>query len=173
MRTRQDPASLTEAIRQQILSFDPDQPVSDVATMEQIVDREIFQRRLQTTLLVAFAGLALLVAAFGVYGVLSYLVEQSRQEYGVRMALGARPAQVLSRVLISGLRMTIGGIALGLVVAAGFTRLLSHLLFGDTPRDPGTFVFAPLCLVVMAVLAMLLPARRAMRVDPIIALRYE
>jgi putative ABC transport system permease protein len=173
VRTRQDPVDLTEAIRREILSVDPDQPISDVATMETILDRETFQRHLQAILLAAFAGLAVLVAAFGVYGVISYMVEQNRHEFGVRMALGARPAQVLSNVIGSGLRMTAGGVVLGLIAALGFTRLLSHVLFGIGPWDVPTYAGVSIVLMAAAVLATLIPAVRATRVDPLAALREE
>lgn len=173
VRTRQDPASLTEAIRQRILSVDPDQPISDVATMEQVLDREVFQRRLQMIVLTAFAALALLVAAFGVYGVVSYLVEQSTHEIGVRLALGARPIDVLSSVVVSCLRMTIGGVLAGLIGAAALTRLLADLLFGVTPYDPVTFAGAAGVLGIVALLAALVPATRAVGVDPLTALRQE
>ncbi len=173
VRTRGDPTGLVDAIRERIRSVDPDQPIANVATMEQILDREVFERRLQTILLSAFAGLALLVSAFGVYGVVSYIVEQSRHEIGVRMALGARPAEAVGNVLGSGLQMVAGGVAMGLIVALGMTRFLSHVLFGIGPRDIPTFAGVAIVLVTVGVFATLIPAVRATRVDPIAALREE
>ncbi len=173
VRTRGASAGIVDAIREQIRSVDPDQPIADVETMEQVLDREVFERRLQTILLSAFAGLALLVSAFGVYGVVSYIVEQSRHEIGVRMALGARPVEAIRHVLGSGLRMVAGGVATGLIVALAVTRFLSHVLFGIGPRDVATFAAVSVVLVVVGALAVLIPAARATRVNPITALREE
>ncbi|MEJ2080991.1 MAG: hypothetical protein P8Y94_02160 [Acidobacteriota bacterium] len=173
VRTRGASAGIVDAIREQIRSVDPDQPIADVETMEQVLDREVFERRLQTILLSAFAGLALLVSAFGVYGVVSYIVEQSRHEIGVRMALGARPVEAIRHVLGSGLRMVAGGVATGLIAALAVTRFLSHVLFGIGPRDVATFAAVSVVLVAVGALAVLIPAARATRVNPITALREE
>ena len=173
IRTRQDPLSLTDAVRRAIKAVDAEQPVSAVASMEQILDREVFQRRVQAILLGAFAALALVVAALGVYGVISYLVQQNTHEIGVRAALGARPAEILSNVLRRGLRLALAGMGVGLVAAFGLTRFLSHLLFGVSPRDPLTFTLVTAGVVLVALLATALPARRATKIDPMVALRHE
>lgn len=173
IHTQVDPASLASAVRQAVWSIDPDQPVTEVATMEEILDREVFARRLQMTLLAAFAGLALLLAAIGLYGVLAYLVGQQLPEIGVRMALGAAPADILRRVLLRGLRLALIGIALGFAGALVLSRLVASVLYGIKPGDPPTYALVALVLLVTAALASYLPARRAMRVDPIATLREE
>ncbi|HEX4168748.1 MAG TPA: FtsX-like permease family protein, partial [Bryobacteraceae bacterium] len=125
------------------------------------------------TLLAVFAAIALLLASIGIYGVLSYLVGQRTQEIGVRMALGARRADVLRMVLTDGARMTAIGIAIGIVAALGLTQLMSSLLFGVSPNDPFTFALVVLILSTIALLACYVPARRAMNIDPTLALREE
>ncbi len=171
--TKVDPASLASAVRQAIWSVDTDQPVTDMVTMAEILDREVFPRRLQATLLTVLAGLALLLAAVGLYGVLTYLVGQQVPEIGLRMALGAAPGDVLRRVAGHALRLTIIGLGLGIAGALAVSRLLASLLFGVQPRDPVTYGMAAAMLLFTAGIASYLPVRRAVRVDPIVALREE
>lgn len=173
IRTRVDPANVVSAVRQAIWAVDHDQPLTDVATMEQILDREVFQRRVQMTLLGAFAGLALLLAAIGLYGVLAYLVGQQIPEIGIRMALGAAPADVLRRVVGHGLTLAVIGVAIGAAGALALSRLIASVLFEVKPTDPLTYAVVALLLLLTATIASYLPARRAMRVDPMTALRHE
>jgi predicted permease len=173
LRTNGDPASLMGAVREAIRSVDPDQPVSNVATMEEVLGREASQRRLGMILLTAFAVLALLLASLGIYGVLAYFVAQHRNEIGVRLALGATPARILLLVLQKGMKLTLLGVAIGLAASFALTRLMTSLLFGVKAVDPLTFAAVPLLLAVVALLACWIPARRAAKVDPMVALRYE
>jgi putative ABC transport system permease protein len=173
IRTRVDPGSVVSAVRRAIWSLDPDQPITELATMEEILDKEVFQRRLQTTLLAVFAGLALLLAAIGLYGVLAYLVGRQIPEIGLRLALGAAPSDILRRVVGHGLRLTVAGLAAGLAGSLVLSRVLSSVLFGVTATDPATYAVVALLLLLTAALASYVPARRAMRVDPIVALREE
>ncbi len=173
LRTNGDPMSVAGAVRQTIRSVDPDQPVSNVATMEEVLGREASQRRLGMILLTAFAVLALLLASLGIYGVLAYFVAQHRNEIGVRLALGATPARILLLVLQKGMKLTLLGVAIGLAASFALTRLMSSLLFGVKAVDPLTFAAVPVLLTVVAFLACWLPARRAAKVDPMVALRYE
>jgi putative ABC transport system permease protein len=173
VRTASDPRAFAAAIRQQVQGVDPDQPVFDVKTMEERVTASVERRRFSATLLGLFAGLALGLALIGLNGVISYLVAQRTHEIGVRMALGARPAGVLRLVLGQALGMAAAGVATGLIVAAFATRLLANQLFGVEPVDPTTFLAVPAMLTAAALAASSIPAWRAMRVDPLIALRYE
>jgi predicted permease len=173
IQTRGDPASAASAVRQAIWRVDPDQPITRLATMEEILDGEVFQRRLQMTLLAVFAGLALLLAAIGLYGVLAYLVGQQTPEIGVRMALGAAPWDIVRRVVGQGLRLTGIGLVTGLAGALAATRALGSVLFGVKPADPLTYSAVAAVLLLTAALASYLPARRGMRVDPMVALRQE
>lgn len=173
VRTRGDAKVLAGAVRAAIQSVDPEQPVVRMTTMEEILDQEVAQRRVQTILLAAFAALALVLAAVGLYGVLAYLVGRQTPEIGVRMALGAEPAAVLRGVLGQGLRLAGMGVAVGAVGAFGLSRLLASFLYGTTPNDPATYVLVAVVLVATAMLASYIPARRAMRIDPITALRQE
>jgi predicted permease len=173
IRTSVVPSSLVPAVRQAIHEVDPYQPLSSIRTMDEVLGRETAQRRLGMILLVAFAALALLLAALGIYGVLSYFVVQHTPEIGVRMALGAQPGDVLRMVIMRGMRLALAGVALGLVGAFALTRLMKSLLFEVNANDPLTFGLIALLLTLVALLACLVPARRATKVDPIIALRYE
>ena len=173
IHTRVDPASLGSAVRAAVWSIDPNQPIVDVLSMEDIVARELGQRNLHTLLLSFFAGLALLLAAIGLYGVLAYVVGQQTAEIGLRMALGAEPAAMLGRFIGQGLRLALGGLAVGLAVALGLARLLKSFLFGVEPANPATYAGVAVLLLLTAMAACFLPARRAMRVDPIRALREE
>jgi putative ABC transport system permease protein len=173
VQTASDPASMIPAIRSQILSVDRDQPVSDIMTMEQRVAKSVESRRFVMVLLGAFSALALGLAAVGIYGVMSYLVTQRTQEIGVRMALGAQTRDVLKLVVGKGMALAVIGTAIGLVASLALTRLIRSLLFEVTPTDWLTFVIGSGVLLVVALLACYIPARRATKVDPLIALRYE
>ena len=141
--------------------------------MDQITAAAVSQERFQALLLGMFAALALVLACVGLYGVISYSVAQRTHEIGVRMALGAQPIDVLKLVIRQGMFLTIAGLVVGVFAGAMVTRVLSDMLFGVTPRDPLTFIGAPLLLLFGAFLAGHIPARRATRIDPLLALRYE
>jgi putative ABC transport system permease protein len=142
-------------------------------TLDDILDHEVQNRRSQAVLLGAFAGLALAMACIGLYGVLGFLVSQRTQEIGVRISLGARPLDILAVVVGRGLALAVAGVAIGLIAAVALMRLLESLLFGVSARDPLTFVSVAVILLLVASVACFIPARRAMRIDPITALRYE
>ena len=173
IRTTGDTSSLVSSVRQIIREVDPDQPVSNVATMADVLGEEAAQRRMGMIMLVGFAALALLLASLGIYGVLAYFVTQHTNEIGVRQALGATPRNILFLVLRKGMSLTLIGVGIGLVAAFALTRLMSSMLFGVQAADPLTFASVPLLLVLVASLACYLPARRATKVDPLVALRYE
>jgi putative ABC transport system permease protein len=173
VRTSSDPSSLTSSILQQISRVDPDQPVFRVKTMDQYLGESMGPRRLSTTLLGAFAAFALLLAAIGVYSVMNYLVSQRRHEIGIRMALGASQREILKLVVGQGMWISLLGIGFGIAAALLLTRIMTSLLYGITPSDPLTYIANSLMLLAVALLACLIPARRAMSVDPIIALRYQ
>ena len=173
VRTKADPASVTAGTREAIRSVDPDLPIAKVAPLTVIVKDSLTQSRFSMLLLGAFGALALILASIGIYGVISYSVGRRTREIGVRMALGAQRRNVLGLVLGQGARLAGLGIAIGLVAAIGVTRLMASLLFGVAPRDPLTFFAVPVLLMAIALLACYIPARRAMRVDPMVALRYE
>jgi putative ABC transport system permease protein len=166
-------ASLPETVRQTVAGVDSKLPVFNVREMEQVILGSSSGARVEAQLLGIFAGLALVLAAIGIYGVMAYLVAQRTQELGIRMALGAQPLDVLWLVLERGVVLTIAGLAIGLVAAFAITRLLSKLLFGMSATDPLTFLAVALLLGAVALAACYIPARRAMRVDPMVALRYE
>jgi ABC-type antimicrobial peptide transport system permease subunit len=173
LRTSGDPAALAGAMRRVIASVDPEQPVSAVRTMDEILDRNVADRSQQMTLLGAFSGLALLLACLGLYGVLSYAVQQRSREIGLRIALGATARGVVGMVVGRGLALTGAGLAIGLAAAAAATRAMKSMLFGVEAMDPGTFGAVAAVLCGIAALACWLPARRASRVDPIVVLREE
>ncbi len=172
-RTATDPAQMIAAVRQQILAVDPDQPVFDIMTMEQRIADAIAQSRFVMLLLGIFAGLAALLAAIGIYGVMVYVVAQRTREIGIRMALGAQRTQMFGMVLRQSLTVVLIGLALGLVAAFAATRLLASLLFGVGANDFSTYASVFFLLGGAALLASYIPARRAMKVDPMDALRYE
>jgi predicted permease len=173
VRTSGDPLLLAESVRQQIWSVDKQQPVSDVMPLEQLVGENLAPRRLQASLLGGFAGLALLLASIGIYAVLSFVVTQRTQEIGVRVALGAHSGDVLRMVFSHGLRLFAIGAVLGLVAALALSRTMTHLLYGISATDPLSFLTVTFILGAVTLLACYIPARRAMRVDPLVALRYE
>jgi putative ABC transport system permease protein len=173
VRTTTDPESIVPALRQAVWSIDPSQPISNVDTLEQIVSKSIAQPRLNMVLMMLFGGLALLLSAVGIYGLLSYAVTQRTQEMGIRMALGANVVDVLKLVLKQGMLLALIGEAIGLAGAFALTRLMGGLLFGVTPTDASIFVGVVAVLTLTALLACYLPARRATKVDPLVALRYE
>ena len=173
VRTASDPVSMVPAIRSQVLSVDKDQPVSDIMTMEQRVAKSVAAKRFVMSLLGAFSILALGLAAVGIYGVMAYLVTQRTQEIGVRMALGAQKRDVLKLVVGKGMALAVIGTTIGLVASLALTRLMRSLLFEVTPTDWLTFVISSTVLLIVALFACYLPARRAAKVDPLVALRYE
>ncbi|OLE97275.1 MAG: hypothetical protein AUG75_10235, partial [Cyanobacteria bacterium 13_1_20CM_4_61_6] len=172
-RTDVDPASLSPAARGAIAAVDKDQPVLMTRTMADIYSDAVAQRRFNTALIVAFGALALLLAMVGIYGLMAFAVTQRTHEIGVRIALGAQRWDVLKLVLGRGLRLALLGIVFGLAAAFFLTRFLSKLLFNVPQTDPATFIVVSLCLGGIALLASYIPARRAMRADPMLALRYE
>ncbi|HKG23909.1 MAG TPA: FtsX-like permease family protein, partial [Blastocatellia bacterium] len=173
VRTSLDPASLIAGMRDALWAVDKDQPITDTRTMGQYLDKAVSQKRFSVMLLGLFAGLAIILAAVGIYGVVSYSVTQRTHEIGIRMALGAQSVDVLRLVVGQGLALTLAGVVLGLAAAFGLTRLIASLLFGVSASDPFIFAAVPLFMIGVALLASYLPARRAMKLDPMIALRYE
>ena len=173
VRTSVDPKSTLAGIQSAIREIDKDQPVYQVQTIDELIRDSVATRRFALTILTLFAVLALVLAVSGIYGVISYSVTQRTQEIGIRMALGARATDVLRLVLREFMRLTLVGVALGLVGAYLLTRLMTSLLFGVTPTDVTTFVLVSITLSLVALVACLIPARRAARVDPLVALRYE
>jgi len=173
VRTSGEPLLVAESVRQQVWSVDKQQAVADVMPLEQLVGENLAPKRMQASLLGGFAGLALLLASLGIYAVLSFAVTQRTQEIGVRVALGAHSRDVLRMVLSQGLKLFLIGAGVGLAAALALSRTLGHLLYGVSANDPLSFVGVTLVLGGVTLLACYIPARRAMRVDPLVALRYE
>jgi putative ABC transport system permease protein len=173
IRTTLDPAAITAAVRSEIAQLDKDLPVSEIKTLAQLAGEPVAQRQLVMTLLVGFAGLALLLAAAGIYSVMSYLVTRRTREIGLRMALGAQQGQVVRMILHGGMRLALTGAAFGTVCAFGLTRFLASQLFAVQTTDLATFILVTLLLVATMLLACYIPARRAAKVDPMMALRCE
>ena len=168
-----DASSLTAAVRNEIRKLDPDLPVTNVGTMEQRLSKAVSQPRFRTTLIALFAVVALILACIGIYGVISYSVSQRTHEIGIRMALGAQTGDVLRMVIKQSIALAAIGVALGLAASYALTSLMSTLLFGVKPTDPPIFISTAVLLATTALVASYLPARRATKIDPLVALRYE
>jgi predicted permease len=173
VRTMADPLVMTRAVRQAIQSVDKNMPMSNIKTMDDLLESSLGQRRLSMLLLGAFSAIALLLASIGIYGVLSYSVSQRARELGIRMALGAARGRVLRLVIGQGMALAVIGILIGLAAAFGLTRLLGTQLYSVTPTDPTTFALVSFLLASIALVATIIPALRATRVDPVVALREE
>jgi putative ABC transport system permease protein len=173
VRSQDNPGALASAVRGTIASLDPQIAVADVKTMEAYVQESIAPQRFNLLLLGLFAALAVFLAAVGVYGVLSYAVTQRTREIGVRVAMGAQRSNILAMTIREGMQLTFAGAAIGLVGALLLTRLMAGLLYGVTARDPLTFVSVIAVMSLVSLAASYIPARRATRVDPLVALRYE
>jgi len=173
VRTATDPMALLPAIRREVQSQDKNLPVFDVTTLREAVGTTLNQQKLYATLIGSFALVALILAAIGIYGVISYSVARRTHEIGIRMALGAERSDVLELVVRQGMLLTLIGLIAGLPIALGLTRFLKSLLYGVNPNDAATFVLVALVLGSVALLACYIPARRATKVDPMVALRYE
>jgi len=171
VRTAVPPESMTAAVRAQIAAVDPEQPVNHIQTVDDLMEKAQSQPRFTMMLVGAFSATALLLAVIGIYGVLSYSVAQRQQEFGIRMALGAKRADILQLVLKQGLILTISGIGIGIGSALLLTRLVASILYKVSARDLLTFVVTPVVFLCIALLASYLPARRATKVDPMDALR--
>jgi putative ABC transport system permease protein len=177
VRTGSDPAQMSNTVRNQVLAVDSSQAVYDVKTMQQMVGESVSQPRLNMLMLTIFAGIALMLAAVGIYGVMSTAVSQRKHEIGIRMALGAQASDILRMIVGQGMAMALVGMVIGVVVAfllAFFlTRVIEGFLFGVSATDLTIFIGIPLLLIFVAFLSCYIPARRATRVDPMIALRAE
>jgi len=173
VRTTSDPMGLAGAIKAVVRDVDPALPVSNVRTLDDVLDEDVASRRVGTTLLVAFAGVALVLALVGIYGVIAYFVAQHVPEMGVRIALGAQERDIMRLIVLKGLKLAATGVAVGTVVGVGMMRLLTSFLYGVDPTDVGTFAAGSILLLVLAFIASYIPARRATSVDPIVALRAE
>jgi predicted permease len=173
VRSTLDSSNIAAAVRREVQAVDPGQPIYAVQTMNLVIENTVRDKSLNTTLLSVFAGVSLLLAVIGVYGVMSYTVAQHTREIGIRMALGAQPAAILKLVVGRGLVLVSVGVGIGVLASFGLTRFIEHMLFGVTPTDPLTFVMIVVLLGLVALLACLIPAQRAMRVDPIVVLRSQ
>jgi putative ABC transport system permease protein len=171
--TSVEPMSLAATVRKAVWDIDKEQPVSNISTMEEVLSESVARQRFSMLLLGIFATLALVLAAVGIYGVMSYSVAQRKHEIGLRMALGAQASDVLKMVVGHGLKLVLIGVGIGLVAAFVLTRVMASLLFGISATDPLTFIAISLVLISVALLASYIPARRATKVDPMVALRYE
>jgi putative ABC transport system permease protein len=173
VRANLEPSSLSEGVRGAITEVSADVPVYGIKSMMQVMAESTAQRRFNTILMTSFAGIALLMATIGLYGVISYSVAQRSQEIGIRMALGAQPAHVLRMMMWSGLKLALAGVILGLFMSLAVTRMMESLLYGVRATDPLTLIAGSIFLTLVALLACYIPARRATKIDPMIALRYE
>ena len=173
VRTTSDPLSLAASVKRQIQTLDKDLPIDDAKTMQQLLAESNSGRRFNMLLLTVFALVALVLAIVGIYGVMSYTVTQRTHEIGIRVAIGAQSRDVFRMVIGQGMRLAIIGVAFGLVGAFGLTRLMTSMLFGVEPTDPATFVIIGVLLTVVALVACYIPGRRATKVNPLVALRYE
>ena len=173
LRTSVPPETLIGSVRAAVREIDPHQPIYAVQTMTEVLDEAVAPRRLMADLLVAFSSLALVLAAIGIYGLLAWVVGERTREIGVRMAFGARRGNVLALVLRQGMKLAAAGLVIGLAAAFALSRVLTDTLYGVTPTDPRTYAVVPLILAATAIVACLIPAWRATRVDPLVALHYE
>jgi putative ABC transport system permease protein len=173
LRTSSDPLNLAAAVRTEVQALDNDLPLYDIKTMQQRLTKSVAQRRFTLVLLSAFAAIAMILATVGIYGLIAYSVSQRTREIGIRIALGAQQTDIMKMVLLKGLLLTLLGIAAGIAFAFVMTRLISSLLFGVSSTDPLTFMVVSLLLLIVALFACYIPARRATKVDPMVALRYE
>jgi putative ABC transport system permease protein len=173
LRVQGDPLNYVAALRQEVQALDKTLALSRVQTMEEIVSATVAVPRLVMLLFASFAAVALVLASLGIYGVMAYSVTQRTHEIGIRIALGAQTRNVLGLVVGQGMKLAVLGVGLGLAASFGLTRLMESLLFGIQATDPLTFAAVALLLTLVALLACYLPARRATKVDPMIALRYE
>lgn len=173
VKAASDPNLLIKSIREQLKAIDPDQPLFNVRTMNEIRAESVASERLNLTLLSLFAGIALVLAIVGIYGVMSYSVTQRTHEIGIRMAIGAQPRDVFKMIIGQGMTMALIGVGIGLIGAFGLTRLMATMLFGVEPTDPLTFAAIAILLTTVALIACYVPGRRATKVDPVVSLRYE
>ena len=173
VKAQSDPNQLIAALREQVKAVDPDQPIYNIRTMHEIRAESVASERLNLTLLTIFAGIALVLAIVGIYGVMSYTVTQRTHEIGIRMAIGAQPRDVFKMVIGQGMTLALIGVGLGLIGAFALTRLMATMLFDIAPTDPTTFAVIAVLLIGVALLACFIPGRRATKVDPVISLRYE
>lgn len=172
VRTSGSPSGLNAAIQEQVREV-TGLPVTDFRTMDQVISRSTSRQRFNMLLMTVFGGAALFLAAIGIYGLMAYSVQQRTQEIGIRLALGAGTGKVSRMVVLQGMRLAAVGVAVGRAAAFGVTRLLATFLFGVKDKDPGVFTFVAVLLTLVALLAVWIPARRATRIDPVVALRYE
>ncbi len=173
IRTTSGPAGFMPAVRREIQAIDKSQPVFNIKTMDQLLSESTAQRRFNMLLLASFAALALSLAVVGIYGVMSYTVSQRTHEIGMRMALGAQPGDVLKLVVRQGIILMLAGIALGLIGALALTSVMTNLLYGVSPTDPVTFAIVIIVLAIASLFSCYVPARRATKLNPLNALRYE
>jgi predicted permease len=173
LRTHDDPAAIMGPVRAAVAALDPNSVVYAAQTMTDVLDTALAARRIAMILLAAFAALALILSCVGIYGVIAHLVAERTREIGVRMALGARRADVFRLILGQGAKMAFAGVALGLILAFALTRLMAGQIYGVSPHDPLTYAAVACVLAIVALAACFLPARRATKVDPIVALRCE
>ena len=169
----QEGTGVAAAVRNEVLALDKDQPVYSIRTLDSVLSESVATPRFRTFLLAVFAGVALILACVGIYGVISYGVSQRTQEIGIRMALGAQATDVLKLVVKGGMLLVLVGVAVGLAGAFALTRLMRTLLFAVTPTDAATYATVSVGLLLVALIACYVPARRATKVDPLVALRYE
>jgi ABC-type antimicrobial peptide transport system permease subunit len=173
IRTTGDPKSVISMVRAEILELDKEQPITNIKSLEERLSESIAQRRFNMLMLSIFAGVAMILAAVGIYGIMSYIVAQRTHEIGIRMALGARAKDILILVLSQGMALTAIGLGIGLIATLALTRIITTLLYGVSPTDPLILVAISALLAVIAFLACSISARKAIKVDPVIALREE
>jgi putative ABC transport system permease protein len=173
IRTRVAPETVVGAVRQTVRDLDPQLPVANLMPINEFAGRTITSQRVSMWLLALFAGLAIALAAIGIYGVLSYAVTSRMQEIGVRVALGARPGDILKLITYQGMKLALGGVLIGIAGALALQRVIGGLLYGVTATDPGTLAGVAILLVAVTLIACYLPARRAAKVDPLVALHHE